>query len=234
MDKHTQVPNDMSKDGLTPKEQLIYAILHLHNNKDNECYPSLQTIAEESTLSVPTVRECIKRLIDAEYISVQKKNRRNYYYFKKYINFEPFSKEFLLRKDITPLTKSYLIAIQKLMYKDVEGVGKLSYSNAELSKRINMPESSIWKSNKELENKNFLVSVDNKLKDVDTGFSTKTKIYKLKQLGQEIIWKLTEHEERIEKNSEDIAILTKKLEEQQKLIDKLLKEREVSQTEFYI
>ena len=224
--QHTQVPNNMAQDGLTPRDQLVYAVIHSHNNSNNECFPSLQVLSEESQLSIPTVRSSIKSLEDKEYIKVEKKGRKNYYYFKKYINFEPFGPEFLKKKDITPTTKAYLIAAQQYMYKDVEGIGKISYTNTELSKQINMPESSIRKSNKELERNNYLTIVKNEARDIETGCKTDTKIFNLNKLGQAIIWVLQNHEERIEQNTEDIKELKKKVEEQDKLIKALLKERE--------
>lgn len=230
--QHTQVPNDMAKDGLTPRDQLVYAVIHSHNNSTNECFPSLQTLSEESQLSIPTIRSSIKILEDKDYIRVEKKGRKNYYYFKKYVNFEPFGPEFLKKKDITPTTKAYLIAAQQFMYKDVEGIGKISYTNTELSKQINMPESSIRKSNKELERSNYLTIVKNEARDIETGCKTDTKIFNLSKLGQAIIWVLQNHEERIEQNSEDIRELKKKVEEQDKLIKALLKEREVEKNQY--
>lgn len=232
--KHTQVPNNMAKDGLTPRDQLVYAVIHSHNNSNNECFPSLQTLSEESQLSIPTIRTSIKSLEKKEYIKVEKKGRKNYYYFKKYIHFEPFGPDFLKKKDITPTTKSYLIAAQQFMYKDTEGVGKISYPNTTLSEQINMPESSIRKCNMELERKNYLTIVRNEARDIETGCKTDTKIFNLNKLGQAIIWVLQNHEERIEQNTEDIAKLKEKLNDQQKLIDKLLKEREKSKTNYIL
>lgn len=237
--QHTQVPNNMAQDGLTPRDQLVYAVLHSHNNKENICFPSLQVLSEESQLSIPTIRSSIKSLEDKGYIKVEKKGRRNYYYFKKYINFEPFGPEFLKKKDITPTTKAYLIAAQQFMFKDIKGVGKISYSNRELAKQINMPESSIRSSNKELERNNYLTIVKNEVRDVESGCKTDTKIFNLSKLGQAIIWVLKDHEDRIEQNSEDIKQLKedniamkKQMEEQQKLINKLLKEREKEPIEY--
>lgn len=232
--QHTQVPNNMAKDGLTPRDQLVYAILHSHNNPSNECFPSLQTLSEESQLSIPTIRSSIKSLEDKEYIKVEKKGRKNYYYFTKYIHFEPFGPDFLKKKDITPTTKSYLIAAQQFMFKDVEGVGKISYPNTTLSEQINMPESSIRKCNTELERKNYLTIIKNESRDIETGCKTDTKIFDLNKLGQAIIWVLQNHEERIEQNTEDIAKLKEKLNAQQKLIDKLLQERQTSENSYIL
>ena len=226
MKKHSQVPNDMAKDGVSPREQLVYAVLHSYDNPEHKVFPSLDKLAERSQLSVPTVRASLKILEDAGYIKIEKKGRKNYYTFSKYLNFEPFSDEFLDNKDITPTTKAYLVAAQQFMYKDVEGVGKLSYSNLAMSKHINMPESSIRKCNKELEKKNYLTVIKNaSLGD--------TKIFNLNDLGQAIIWALQNHEERITQNTEKVAdlekrmeVLEKQLKSKDELLAKLLKNKQ--------
>ena len=226
MKKHSQVPNNMAKDGISPREQLVYAVLHSYDNPEHKVFPSLDKLAERSQLSVPTVRASLKILEDAGYIKIEKKGRKNYYTFSKYLNFEPFSDEFLDNKDITPTTKAYLVAAQQFMYKDVEGVGKLSYSNLAMSKHINMPESSIRKCNKELEKKNYLTVIKNaSLGD--------TKIFNLNDLGQAIIWALQNHEERITQNTEKVAdlekrmeVLEKQLKSKDELLAKLLKNKQ--------
>ena len=65
--QHTQVPNKMAQDGLSPREQLVYAIVHSYNNSKNECFPSLQTLSDKSQLSIPTIRGSLKKLEDAGY-----------------------------------------------------------------------------------------------------------------------------------------------------------------------
>ena len=225
MKKHSQVPNDMAKDGISPREQLVYAVLHSYDNPEHKVFPSLDKLAERSQLSVPTVRASLKILEDTGYIKIEKKGRKNYYTFSKYLNFEPFSDEFLDNKDITPTTKAYLVAAQQFMYKDVEGLGKLSYSNRVMSRHINMPESSIRKCNKELEKKNYLTVIKNaSLGD--------TKIFNLNDLGQAIIWALQNHEERITQNTEKVAdlekrmeVLEKQLKSKDELLAKLLKSK---------
>ena len=225
MEKHSQVPNNMAKDGISPREQLVYAVLHSYDNPEHKVFPSLDKLAERSQLSVPTVRASLKILEDTGYIKIEKKGRKNYYTFSKYLNFEPFSDEFLDNKDITPTTKAYLVAAQQFMYKDVEGLGKLSYSNRVMSEHINMPESSIRKCNKELEKKNYLTVIKNaSLGD--------TKIFNLNDLGQAIIWALQNHEERITQNTEKVAdlekrmeVLEKQLKSKDELLAKLLKNK---------
>lgn len=222
--QHIQLPNDME---VQIKDQLIYLVIKSFDNKIDGCFPSLNKISERSQLSVPTIRASIKRLEEAEYITVTKKGRKNFYIFSPYKKFEPFSPEFIERKDITPTTKSYLLAIQQYMYKDVEGIGKVSFSNRELSRVSGIPESTIRKCDTELTRNNYLTIIKNNSIDIESGCKTNTKIFKLAELGQAIIWTLKDHEDRIQENSEDIKSLKKTVEEQQKLIDKLLKERDI-------
>lgn len=226
--QHYQLPNEMYD--ITPKDQLIYLCIKFFDGK-NGCYPSLQKIAEKAGASVPTVRSSIKRLEDRDYIKVTKIGRGFKYIFNKYNKFEPFSPEFINRQDLSFLTKSYLVASQQYMFKDIEGFGKISYSNRELANKINMPESSIRKCNRELIKGKFLEVLQNDSIDKETGCKTDTKVYNLKELGQDIIWTLIDHEQRITKNTEDISELktiisnlSRELEENKKLLNKFSKE----------
>lgn len=232
--KHSQVPNSMAEDGLSPREQLVYAVLHSFNNSKEECFPSLAKLSEISQLSIPTIRDSLKKLEESNYIKIEKKGRKNYYYFKRYIKFEPFSDEFLRKKDITPTTKAYLVAAQQFMFKDTEGIGKISYSNYDIARQINMPESSVRKCNKELERKNYLTILKNKTRDLESGCKTDTKLFKLNDLGQAIIWILKDHEDRISQNADDIIKLKEQVKSQQKLIEKLLEEKVKPKMEFII
>lgn len=110
------------------------------------------------------------------------------------------------------------------MYKDVEGVGKIGLSNRNLSQEINMPESTIRRCNAELVSKDYLTILKNEKKDLQTGCFTDTKIMKLKQLGQAVIWTLCDHEEQIRQNTQDISKLEERLNQQEQLIQRLLNE----------
>lgn len=186
--QHTQIPNEMGSAHLDPKDQYIYVIIKSYQNeKTKKCFPSLQEIANKSKASIPTVRESIKRLIEAKYISVEKVGRKNYYSFSEYKKFEPISPDFIKREDLSFTTKAYLVATQQYMYKDIENIGKLSFSNVALSQQINMPESTIRKCNSELISKDYLTIVKNENKELETGFNNETKLFNLAKLGQAII-----------------------------------------------
>ena len=230
--QHVQVPNKMADHNLTPRDQYIYSVIKSHDGKSG-CFPSLKTISTEADCSVNTVRKSITALETAGYISTKKVGRQQYYFFSKYKKFEPISPEFLRNKDLSVKEKSYIIASQQYMYKDTENYGKVSLPMKQLSKLINMPETTIHDCNTSLKNKGFLTEVFNKSIELDgTGVKTRTKIFYLTKMGQAIIWKLKDHEDRINKNTQDISNIKtkmeemeKKLQEQQKLIDKLLDEK---------
>lgn len=220
--QHTQIPNDMGKDNLDPKDQYIYVIIKSFENEETkECFPSIQTIAEKAGTSAPTVIDSINRLESTGYIKREKRGRRNYYTFSKYKKFEPISPDFIKKKDLSFITKAYIVASQQYMIKDVTDYGKLSYSNTTLSEKINMPESTIRKCNKELESKDYLTIIKNESRDIETGLRTETKLFELNKLGQAVIWVLNEHNNQIQKNTNDISALQERVDKQQELIDKL-------------
>lgn len=224
----------MAQDGLTPKDQLIYlSIRRFMNDKSRTAFPSLDTIAKTSGASINTIRSTIKRLEEKGYFTIEKDGKKNIYVFSEHKGFEPFSYEFLDKQDISFTAKSYLAASQQYMYTDIEGYGKISKTNKDLSNMINMPESTISKCNRELERKNYITIIKNASVDITTGCKTNTTLIELNKLGQAVIWGLRDHEERISQNSEDIKEikntvenLKEKLDARDKLIEKLLKERE--------
>lgn len=229
--QHTQVPNEMAKKELDPKDQLIYlAIKSFQNGQTGLCNPSLQKIAERSGASIPTIRASIKRLEEKEYIIIKKIGRSQEYIFNSYKNFEPFSKEFLEKEDLSFTTKSYLVASQQYMYQDVEGYGKISFPNTELSEKINMPESTIRKCNQELKRKNYLTIIENGSRDIETGCKTETKLFNLNELGQAVIWTLKNHEDRINNHEDRLNKMQSDLDSYKKLVDSLLKENQELKT----
>lgn len=219
--QHFQLPNKMGEYDVEPKDQLIYIAIKFFDGKGG-CYPSLQKIANKAGTSIPTVRASIQRLKDKKYIEVKPKGRGQEYIFNEYKKFEPFSPEFLDNKNISFTTKAYIAASQQYMYTDIEGIGKISYSNRELADKICMSESTIRRCNIELTNKKLLIEEDNKNRDSETGCHTKTKIFNLSELGQLIIWKLKNHEERITKIEENSKKDKEEIKELKKTVQFLM------------
>lgn len=228
--QHVQVPNNMTlKEGLTPKDMLVYAVIKKYMNRETlSCYPSLNTIVEKSGVSKPTVINAINKLEKANYIKVSKKGRSNYYTFNPHKTFEPFSYDFLEDKVTSPEEKSFLIASQQLMFKDIEGYGKISMSDQELAKAINMSYKSLVKYQKSLQDKGYLTVIKTGAKDSNTGLQVNEKIYNLEKLGQAVIWTLKKHEEDInelkektKETSKDVAILMKEVQRLNKIISQM-------------
>lgn len=211
------LPNNMTGENrLKPNDVLTYLYLKSYDNSEHVCCPSLKRLSEDSGTSINTIRTCIDNLERNGYIKIDKVGRKHYYYFSSVKYFEPFSKEFLFNKDITFKEKAYIAASQQYMFKDVENYGKMTYSRKELSNKLNISEDSISRYDMSLKRKGYLEELDIKLKDLDSGCSKKEKLYKLKELGQAIIWKIKEHDLNIEELKQDS-------ENKNKLISQLLK-----------
>ena len=206
--KHVQLPNDMTTDAnLTPQDLLIYVAIKRYMNKDTkEAFPSLQTICAKSGASVNTVRKCIANLEREKYFTITKGGRKNIYTFSDYKKFEPFSYDFLDKEDLTFTEKAYIIASQQYMYKDEQGFGKITLSGQDLSKKINMPESTISKCNKSLTAKDYLSIIKCNKRDQETGVVIQEKIFHLDELGQAVLWALHNHEERISNNEKTLNL----------------------------
>ncbi len=62
------------RDELSFKAQSIYRYLRYRQGLNDDCYPSLKTIANDTKCSISTVKRALKELVKAGYI--EKKNRR--------------------------------------------------------------------------------------------------------------------------------------------------------------
>lgn len=211
--QHVQLPNDMTvNENLTPQDLLIYVAIKRYMNKDTkEAFPSLQTICAKSGASINTVRKCINNLEAQDYFKIEKRGRQNHYIFSDYQKFEPFSYDFLDKEDLTFTEKAYIIASQQYMFKDEKGIGKISYTNSELSEKINMPESTISKCNRSLTTKEYLSIIRCEKHDPETGLAIQEKIFHLDELGQAVIWALQNHEQRITKNEKTLDLALKEI-----------------------
>lgn len=224
--QHVQLPNGMG--GLTANDLLVYvSIKRYANNITKECFPSQTLIAEKSGLSKPTIQKSIRQLRDHGYLEVHKQGRKNIYKFNPYKNFEPFSYEFLDNKDLSSGEKAYIMISQQFMFKDEEGIGKISYSNKDLGEKINMSHDTIERYDKGLEKKGYLTLVKTNKKSIaEGGITVNEKFFHLDELGQAIIWTLQNHEERLDTQEQTTKLIMKELEElkrREKERDELLK-----------
>lgn len=206
--QHIQVPNDMCKEhNLDPTDVYVYSYLKTYMNKDTyEAFPSMETLANGD-------------------ISVRKEGRKNVYKFNPSSkNFEMFTYKFMRDVDLTSQQRIYIILTQQYMYKDEEGYGKLTYSNQELSEEIGLSASTIYRRNKELEDKGILQVIDTDKKDPETGVAIQLKLFDLSKIAQDVLFikkKLEEHDKEIKENSKTIKLLSKEVEELRAEIKKL-------------
>jgi Mn-dependent DtxR family transcriptional regulator len=185
---------------LEPRDLLVYATIKKYiNYLTNETFVGLEKISEDSGYTIPTVRKSIAILKEKGYISVSKKGRSNIYKFNKYKNFEPFS------------YKSYIIATQQHMFKDIEGIGKISYGNEDLSKILNISPKTIQRLDKSLIEKGYLNIVKTTAIDNTTGLKINEKIFHLNELEQAVIWTLQKHDEKINEHEDRLSALEKQL-----------------------
>ncbi len=204
--------NSDAQPDLDPKDKLIYIAIRRYMNKNTlEAFPSYATITKDTGAAAKTIKKCVDNLIKEEYLTVRKEGRKLIYTFNNKKQFEPFSYEFLDKPDLTFTEKSYIVASQQYMFKE-DDEGKIEYTNKELSSLIKMPEATISRCNRALEKKGFL-----------QGASEFTKRFQLRELDQLFIWKFKEQDEKIQKNTDDIAELRREIE-QLKLENQALKE----------
>lgn len=218
--QHSQLPNDLGKiKNITPVDLLVYTTIKFFTNKDTkECFPSISKIQEWTGLGKYAVNSSILKLLETKYMSRELKGRCYHYYFEDYDTFEPFGKEFLSSKELTPNEKALIIAESKYMYKhDKDKTGQNTFTNKILSEEIHMPESTISKCNRSLVKKGFL-----KLEPIENseGKIVQKKIFDLEKLGQAVVFILKNHEERIQQTENKVSNVEKKLDFITEIINK--------------
>ena len=210
--------NSEPQPDLDPKDKLIYlAIRRYMNSSTMECFPSYAKITEDTGAAAKTIKKSVDNLIREGYLKTRKEGKKIIYTFNNKKYFEPYSYDFLDKPDLTFTEKSYIVATHQYMFKN-GNEGKLQYTNEELSKLINMPESTISKCNRSLEKKGYL-----------EGASELIKTFPQDKLNLIFIAKFKDQDSKIEKNSNDIAELQRQVQ-QLILENQALKEGRINKT----
>lgn len=241
--RFVQIPSDPKKDNtVTPLDLFVYGVIKKHWNKSrNDAYPSLKTISEESELSINTVRKCIKNL-EGKYFKIEQVPYKNtvqnkYIFVNNFPKFEQYSFEFLEKKDLTPIEKGVIIAEQPFMYTETKDLGKVSYNYKQLSQKINIPETSLYKTHNSLKTKGYLQIMKTNTRNPETGAKEVAFYYNLGELCQQIAWTFRKQEQEIENLKEETQQITeavnsiensqtgqqKELEDVKKQLDRLTK-----------
>lgn len=142
MMKHTEIPHELDNmrelNILEHGDKIIYAAIRRYMNKDSrECYPAIRTIASNLKCSTVKVQNAISRLLASGLLKKASDGHKNHYYFPLTEfdkHFEMFTDEFL-DMDLPLNVKEYYMDIQQYLYGKETGVGKCSFSNAELSRK---------------------------------------------------------------------------------------------------
>ena len=208
------LPKKENGELLQKYEILVYvAIRYNMNAKTMTAHPSLQTIADRTGCSIPSIRKIIKNIVAKKYMTVEiKKGIGTIYTFSNEKSFEPFSYEFLDNPKLTKAEKLHILCTQQYMFKE-NGVGKVTYSDAELSEKTGLNRHTISKTNQSLIEKGFAEQIILRSKNPETGLIDKETIFHLNELGQAIVFKLKEHEDRIDKHDEEIEELKRTVAE---------------------
>lgn len=208
------LPKKENGELLQKYEILVYvAIRYNMNAKTMTAHPSLQTIADRTGCSIPSIRKIIKDIVAKKYMTVEiKKGIGTIYTFSNEKSFEPFSYEFLDNPKLTKAEKLHILCTQQYMFKE-NGVGKVTYSDAELSEKTGLNRHTISKTNQSLIEKGFAEQIVLKSKNPETGLMDKETVFNLNELGQAIVFKLKEHEDRIDKHDEEIEELKRTVAE---------------------
>ena len=69
--------NSIFKQGLKPREFIVYCCLVKHSDKNGICFPSRRLIAKECCIDKKTVDSAIKNLAKARLVTKQKRKRKD-------------------------------------------------------------------------------------------------------------------------------------------------------------
>lgn len=223
------LPKKEVGDQLQKYEILIYVAIRRYMNKNTmKAYPSLDRIQKDTGISKATIIKIIKNIINKGYMQQEsKKGVGTIYTFNNEKSFEPFSYEFLDNENLTKAEKLQILCTQQYMFKE-NGIGKISYSDNELAEKTGLNRNTIAKTNQSLMQKGFATQVSLATRDPKTGLINKETMYHLDEIGQAIVFKLKEHDDRIVKNEEDIESLKKDNELLRRELNEIKRELQAS------
>lgn len=208
MEQYVIVPRKDEGEKLQKYEILIYVCIRRYMNKDTMlAFPSMTTIAKDSGCSKPTILKTIKEIVRKGYLQVTpRQNKSTVFKFNNERTFEPFSYKFLDNENLTKSEKLQILCTQQYMFK-MDGDGKISYSDRELSKLTGLDARTINKNNLTLMEKDYMTQVELRNRDPETGELKTEKIYHLDKFGQAVVFALGRHEKMIQDVQVDVATI---------------------------
>ena len=215
--QHVQVPNSTTKNVTSEVKNknskkhytdlLVYACLRKHMDKDSKTSQvSLRKISDETGLSLTGIQSAIKRLIDnndIEKSNAENKGANSYKFNSGSEKFEMYDKEFLENKELSTLSKSFMIAVQPYLYVDKgSGIAKTTFNTKEISDRTGLSKKVVNERIKELEISGF---ISKRLTEDKYGNSCEAIEFNLPKFGQHVLYKLEEHDIDIKQLKEKSA-----------------------------
>lgn len=230
--KHVQIPKntDLEYKILKMGDRYIYGVMRSHMNKTTySMYYKQDTIAKEVGCSLRCVNSAIKRLEQAGWIVVKhRKGTSNEYVFVKSEKFERFFQNFIDLKWGDYKTKDFYILLQPHLFIDKEKKkAYVRYSNYELSKLMHIDFKTVNKYMNALKDSDIVEDVVTTLIDPKTKLPIMEKHVDLDKIGQFMLYKLKEHEDRISNTESAIQELKDHVSKQDKKIDKITKMLEI-------
>lgn len=228
--QHVQLPHNMTESRkLAPNDLLVYlSIKRYMNSKTKQAFPSLRTLSDKCGFSIDTIRKSIKKLEEESWIKITEDGRKNIYTFSTQKGlFERFSFDFL-DNEVPPKEKAYLVASQQFMIKE-HNVGKTSYSDKELSEKINLSEYRIKTYDKSLEKDGVLTVLKSDTLD-ENGISKNIKFFHLEELGQALLFvndKVDKLAGKQEENNSTLKFLLKKVKDLEDKLQTQINEDEI-------
>lgn len=215
--------------GIDPKDQLVYLYIRSFlNAKTKLCNPGISAIQKKFGISKDKLQESIRHLKESGWIKTEPYGRGvNYIFLKNMDHYERFSNQFLENKDMSLTKKSILVALQDYMWRNTGEVGIITYSDLELSKKLNIPYSTLKRNLKELEADNLTFTLQ-----TNTPYMQKARVFDLYKYCQAVAFELKDQKAHLQKldaaqesTQEEVKELKDKVKHMEKLIQMFLKEK---------
>lgn len=182
IEKHVQLPIYNQEVKLKPMSLLVYlSIKRYMDDKTYQACPPMHIIGEHCGLDRKQVKGYIDKLVEANYLTIERTVNRSLYTFNSYIDYHPFNLTFLNKTDLTPQEKSYLVAIQLHMKKDKDGFGIIRKTSYLLGNLINISYKSVRRYEQTLIEKGYMTVT--KFPNDYTTLDKEERVYNLKLLN---------------------------------------------------
>ena len=229
--QHVRVPHKMrDNDKLDIRTEYVYTKLKKYMNKDDySCYPSLETLHNDTGYAINTIKKYLDILAEYNHIKIyRKRGAKTKYVFNPNSSlyktgFEMFTMEFLNSTILNHREKAAYIALQELMFKN-QSLGKICATHTEIAKYLGVSYNT-WKTMaKNMQEAKVLTILESDVIDPKTHTKKLLFCFDLVLLSQAMLFKLQDHEDRITKIEADNSNTKELINSMRKEIEALKKE----------